>query len=144
LLGGFVVALPVVQLINQNTKTFPLVAWTMFTRPVGGDPLYYEYSAVLRSGHEVDLHVEDLFPWAMGRNTLIVLAHLAPHALPEHAGPDTARYETFLQALGRKYSAAHPQDPVELVRVWQCQVPLDDYHGPGSIQRRHVHSVAIP
>lgn len=146
-LGGFLIAMLAGHLIDRSGKTYPVVAWSMFTRPVEGDPVYFEYAGILEDGQQVALHFDSLFPNTLGRNTIIKMTWLAKSIAKTEPGPERqeqiAHYERTLQALGQKHNATHADNPVRTVHVWECRVPLKDYRGLSSLQRKPFWTVEI-
>jgi hypothetical protein len=145
----FITAVLAGQVMQRETKTYPVVAWPMFTRPVAGDPDYFEYMGDLSDGREVELLVrEELFPHPLGQNLMVQLARLARSIASSDGAPGTpeaaARYEGMVQAVAEKYNAAHPGQPVHAVRVWRCTIPARDYHGQPSIRREPFRTVRLP
>src|SRR5207247_847143 len=115
-LGSFVLALLAGHLIDMSTETYPLVAWSMFTRPVQGDPVYHQYTGTLEDGQQVELQFDQLFPDTLGRNTIHKMSRLAQSLAKSAPGDERQRhiahYEATLQALGRKYNSTHAANPV--------------------------------
>ena len=146
-LGGFVLAMLAGHLIDKSTTTYPVVAWSMFTRPVQGDPVYHEYTGTRDDGQQVRLDFDRVFPTTLGRNTIVKMTWLAKSIAAAEPGPErqenVAKYERTLQALGHKYNATHPDNPVRAVQVWECRLPLKDYDGPSAIRREPFWTVAI-
>jgi hypothetical protein len=146
---SFLLAVLAGQVINQETKTYPVVAWPMFTNPVAGDPDYFEYLGILPDGWEVELLVrEELFPPPLGQNLMVQLARLARSIAGPRSGAanpqDVAHYEGLVRALAQKYNAMHPGQHVHAVDVWRCTVPVRNYLGPSSIRRERFRTVSAP
>jgi hypothetical protein len=147
LLVSFVIALVAAQVIQQESKTFPMVPWAMFTKPVSGNPDYFEYTATRSDGGEVNLLLrEELFPEPLGQNLMIHLAKLARlSADPDSCSPeDVLRFEKMVKVLAKSYNQLHSDSPVLVVHVWRCTIPIGDYHGSSSIRREPFRTIPLP
>jgi hypothetical protein len=126
------------QLLDRGSDTFPFVGWSMYVRPVHGDPQYYDYTMVSQSGREMPLEVFRL-SGSLSYRLMFPLKSLARNIAQTPEGPwrqaMIADYEGTLQALARTYNRRHAEDPITTIHVWQCTIPLQQYRDPTSIQR---------
>jgi hypothetical protein len=146
---AFLVGMMAGQLIQRESNTFPLVAWSMFTKPVTGDPDYYEYVAGSLAGSEVELLARDeLFPPPLGQNLMIHMGRLARSLAAGDSGArnleEAARFDRLVRALAARYNELHPESSVKVVRVWRCTVPARTYHGRSSIRRELLWTIRAP
>lgn len=127
------------QVVDRGHETFPFVGWSMYTRPARGDPQYYTYTMVSQSGRESRLEVFRVFR-SLSYRLMFPLKRMAHNIdrAPEGRQRQAmiADYETALQAVARMYNRRYPDDPIRTLHVWHYTIPLNEYHGPSSIQRR--------
>lgn len=145
---AFLAVILAAHLYRQETKTYPAVSWSMFTRVVEGDPDYFEYAGVLADGTQVELQPEDdLFGQVFGQNLIVRLGRIARTiATPEaqQRQPELVRrYDRLVQALGYKHNQTVPQRIVLEVRVYRCSVSVRDDRSRASIERVLFRTVPL-
>jgi hypothetical protein len=112
-----------------GSRSFPFVNWDMYTTPVGGDPVVFEYDAVSRSGATIPLAPSRfLGPQSAGRlmealrrqvDRLQALGEGTP------AADDVRReHELALRAIAGRYNRTRGQDPVVTVVVSERTVSI--------------------
>lgn len=124
------------QVIHHDDWTYPWVGWAMYTDRVPGDVTYFEYSAVLASGQEVDWPVARLFS-RIGKKAVWKLKAL------DRAG-ETRTTDLILAELARRYNREHAADPARLIRVWVCAVPIDRTRHGVAVRRALAREVPLP
>jgi hypothetical protein len=126
------------HLIDRGRETFPFVGWSMYARPAYGDPQYYDYTMVSESGREMRLEVFRL-SGSLSYRLMFPLKSMAHNIAQTPEGPRrqemVADYEVALQAIARTYNRLNAEDPIQIIRVWHCTIPLHEYRDPSSIQR---------
>jgi hypothetical protein len=112
-----------------GSRSFPFVNWDMYTTPVGGDPVVFEYDAVLRGGATIPL-VPSRFlgPQSAGRLMEALRRQVSRlQELGEDAhGADGLRreHELALHAIAGRYNREHARDPVVAVLVSERTVSI--------------------
>lgn len=126
------------QLVDRGSETFPFVGWSMYAQPAHGDPQYYDYTMVSKSGREMPLEVFRL-SGSLSYRLMFPLKNMARNIAQTPEGPGRQAtitdYEGALQAMARTYNRRNPEDPIQAIRVWHCTIPLHQYHHPTSIRR---------
>ncbi len=135
LLGTLVVALPAGQMVGRNQWTYPWVGWAMYTGSIPGDVVYLDYTVVLASGEESDWPVARLFS-RIGKKVAWKL-----RTFDQDGAIDA--HDRMLVALAERYNRAHAENAVQTIRVWRCVVPMDEYHGRGSVRREFQREVGV-
>ena len=112
-----------------GSRSFPFVNWEMYTSPVAGDPVVFEYDAVLRSGATIPL-VPSRFlgPQSAGR----LMEALRRQVLRLQALGDNGHqanglrreHELALHAIADRYTRRHVRDPVVTVLVSERTVSI--------------------
>jgi hypothetical protein len=126
------------QLVDRGSETFPFVGWSMYARPAHGDPQYYEYAMVSESGRGRRLEVFRL-SGSLSYRLMFPLKSMAHNISQASEAPwrqaMIADYGGALQAIARTYNRRNAEDPIQIIRVWHCTIPLHQYRDPSSIRR---------
>jgi hypothetical protein len=112
-----------------GSRSFPFVNWDMYTTPVGGDPVVFEYDAVLRSGATIPLAPSRLLGPQSAARLMEALRRQVDRlqALGEGgAGAAQLRreHELALRAIAGRYNGTRGQDPVVTVVVSERTVSI--------------------
>jgi hypothetical protein len=112
-----------------GSRSFPFVNWDMYTTPVGGDPVVFEYHAVLRGGATIPLAPSRFLGPQSAARLMEALRRQVDRlqALGENApGADGVRreHELALRAIAGRYNRNHAQDPVVAVLVSERTVSI--------------------
>jgi hypothetical protein len=119
LLAGHLAAAP--------SRTFPFVTWWMYGLPKRDVIEFERYVGVTALGREEHLIPGALFP-SLGRGTFRLANPLRDAVRSAAAHPDNrARAEALLVALAQARNRTNPRDPVRLVRVVHCALPVRDW-----------------
>ena len=148
LLGGFLALVLIAQLGQLSRRSFPFVAWRMFTGTVNSTEVpFYEYRGTLRSGETVVLRPARLVPSLKNGRFVGKLKSLAARALSKEESRSRTehrrRYSETLVALGGLYNRENPDDPLASIQVYRCSVDLRDYVDDSSIRRTAVWRVDV-
>ena len=134
------------QLVDRGSDTFPFVGWSMYARPAHGDPQYYDYTIVSESGREMQLEVFRI-SGSLSYRLMFPLKDMARTIAQTPYGSwrqaIIADYEVALRALARMYNRRHAEDPIQIICVWHCTIPLHQYRGPSSIERQLFRQVQV-
>jgi hypothetical protein len=110
-------------------RSFPFVNWDMYTTPVGGDPVLFEYDAVLRGGTTIPLAIGRL----LGRQSAARLTEALRRqvcglqTVGEHPAREAGlrrEHESALRAIAGRYNRDHAQDPVVTVVVSERTISI--------------------
>jgi hypothetical protein len=112
-----------------GSRSFPFVSWDMYTAPVDGDPVVFEYEALLRGGATIPLAPSRFLGPQSAARLMEALRRQVSHlqALGEDAhGADGLHreHELALRAIAGRYNREHAQDPVVAVRVSERTVSI--------------------
>ncbi len=133
-LVGLVAVLIGGQLANQGANTFPIVEWAMYTQRAEGDPVYYEYRGMTRSGKEVMLPISRLYP---------TLDRKITWQLKALAASSSARYESLLRQVVLRHNHTHPDDPLCELTVYKCTIPLHATGRADRVQRSPFRQLSL-
>jgi hypothetical protein len=112
-----------------GSRSFPFVNWEMYTTPVGGDPVVFEYAAVLRGGATIPLVLSQfLGPRSAGRlmealRRQVCRLQAVGDNVPEAAGL-RREHELALRAIAARCNTEHLRDPVVTVLVSERTVSI--------------------
>jgi hypothetical protein len=126
---GMMVASTFAGQFALGSRSFPFVNWDMYTIPVGGDPVVFEYDAILRGGATIPLLPSRfLGPQSAGRLMEALRRQVCRlQALDEddHRADGMRReHELALSAIAGRYNRQHLVDPVVAVLVSERTVSL--------------------
>jgi hypothetical protein len=111
-----------------SSWTFPFVNWYMYTAPVEGDPVVFEYDAVLAGGATIPLVFSRFLGTQSAGRLMEALRRQVCHlqALPEGAEKAAARreHELALRAIAARHNRRQPRDPVVTVVVSERTISI--------------------
>jgi len=141
----FVLLLCGTQLMSRNDRTFPFVQWAMFGHPVAVQPQYYDYTAILQSGQEFPLNVNQFR--SLGRRVALFLSvtanQITHHTQQSKRQALIARYENTLRAIVSRYNFRNAHDPIKVVQIWLCTLRTASPRDKVSADRRLFRQVLI-
>jgi hypothetical protein len=121
LVGMMVVA----QIWSQPLKSFPMVAWDMYSES-SPPPFYYEYVGICADGREIEFPAGSVFR-SQHRTALFKLNELwwKMNSTTDQAEYEqlSQRYHSLLTALVKRFNEQHPETQVQLVRLIECTMP---------------------
>jgi hypothetical protein len=112
-----------------GSRGFPFVNWDMYTTPVGGDPVVFEYGAVLRSGATVPLAPSRFLGPQSAARLMEALRRQVERLQALGKGTPAAdhvrrEHELALRAIAGRYNTTRRQDPVVTVVVSERTVSI--------------------
>jgi hypothetical protein len=124
------------QLARSGALTFPFMPWDMYTRSAPVNPVVFEYTGVTRSGDErrIDVlsHADAIgLHWPL----LGAITRYTRAPTPQVRAEQTQQCQGFLRAITAAYNAREDREPIQRLRVWRREVPLQGYEGLESIRR---------
>lgn len=129
-----------------HNRSFPFVAWRMYGRVPQGDPVVYDYEAVLADGEHVPLVPSRLLPPLTAAR---LMSRLYSQANALRADPATEtetlrhEHEATLAALGRLHDERMEGPPVDSVIVTSRRFHLGERSGSLQTSSDVLWSVAI-
>lgn len=122
-----------------GSRGFPFVDWYMYTAPVAGDPVIFEYDAVLRSGVTIPLVFSRYLGTQSAGRLMEALRRQVCRlqALPDDAAETAAvrrEHELALRTIAGRHNRRQPDDPVVTVVVSERTISI--HSGEKSPSRR--------
>ena len=121
LVGMMVVA----QIWSQPKKSFPMVAWDMYSE-VFPPPIYYEYVGICEDGREIEFPAGSIFR-SQHRTAPFRLNALwwQMNSTRDQAEYEqlSQQYHSLLSALVKRFNEKHPETEVKRVRLVKCTMP---------------------
>lgn len=129
-----------------DSRVFPFVNWYMYTAPVSGDPVVFEYDGLRRSGETIPLVFSRYLGTQSAGRLMEALRRQVCRlqALPDDAAEKLAarrEHELALRAIAGRHNRRHPEDPVATVLVSERTISISS--GNKSPSRR-LWNVDVP
>jgi hypothetical protein len=136
-------AMLIAGFLAGSPRSFPFVAWRMYTGIPEQPPSAYVVSGTTRRGRSVRIDFAQLLPMLgsyRGYNLVAVRASATRHGGSEQSASEL---NTALLAVGRLYNQQNPADPLERLSVTSVSIPLET-RAPPWLQNQHtVADIAI-
>lgn len=107
-----------------GNRSFPFVNWDMYTSPVCGDPVIFEYHLRLGSGTVVPLALSHLLGPVSAARLMEALRRQVSGLQTEPGGDRRREHESALRAIAAWYRRRHPDDPPVSVLVSERTLSL--------------------
>jgi hypothetical protein len=130
--------------LGGGDRTYPFVAWRMYSGRPSHDPGVCLIDGETRTGAVVRLNIEELMPAIGPRRLYHILDRLSTPGNAEGGGAESqAHLRATLLGLGRLYNSQHADDPLVRMRLFVATVPLEATAPPWLRDRREVVAVEI-
>ena len=124
-LASLVGLMLVAQIWTQPQKSFPMVAWDMYTENIATSA-YFEYVGICEDGREVEFPVGRIFR-SQHRTAMFKLNSLwwQMNSSTDDAQyqQNSERFHALLKALVMRFNEQHPDTQVSSVQIVACTMP---------------------
>jgi len=136
-------AMLVAGFLAGSPRSFPFVAWRMYSGIPEQPPSAYVVTGTTRNDASVRIdfgHILPMLGTYRGYNLVAVRASAIRHGDAEQS---TSELNTALLSVGRFYNRQNPEDPIERLSVTWAAIPLETRERPWLHDERLVAAVEV-
>ena len=131
----------IAQVINKTRRTFPFIAWQMYSTSQPDAPVFFEYIGTCADGRELAIDTQDVFR-SQGRAVRIRLRRQwigIKNAVEDARRSELDReFRALLTATISRFNEQHPESRVRSVRLVRCSMPRPSPGRELPVTRRSV------
>jgi hypothetical protein len=122
----------VTQVVDRPGRTFPFVAWSMYTNSRTEPHHFFEFIGICENGREVTIPSNHLFPSQISAVPWAVFFRWKRKQIEQDELTRTELEQDIrllLTAIATRFNGIQPKNAVNRIRIVECTVPLP---APGS------------